>query len=149
MTDDRSLVLTDLARHAELFDLSGGLGDDALDTAIEGVERFFDAQTAPDGTPWPALSPGYANWKTKHFPGEPMGVLEGHLRSELDGERETKPHSATVTCGRSEEAIEHAEYMEEGDPEGNRPQRPFFGLNAESLPKSDALFDKHFEEGTR
>lgn len=48
------------ALEARQFDLEGGLG-----------------------TPWPALSPSYAAWKAKRYPGRPMMVLTGALFSSL------------------------------------------------------------------
>lgn len=34
---------------------------------------------------WAPLSPAYAAWKAEHYPGRPIGVLEGHLRSAMTG----------------------------------------------------------------
>lgn len=37
------------------------------------------------GRPWPPLSPAYAAWKAKHFPGAPILVRTGRLRASLTG----------------------------------------------------------------
>ncbi len=37
------------------------------------------------GRPWPPLSPVYAAWKAKHFPGQPILVRTGRLRASLTG----------------------------------------------------------------
>ena len=34
--------------------------------AIAATEYRFDSQTAPDGTPWPALDPDYLDWKVNN-----------------------------------------------------------------------------------
>ncbi|MCX7844361.1 MAG: phage virion morphogenesis protein [Candidatus Bipolaricaulota bacterium] len=37
------------------------------------------------GRPWPPLSPAYAAWKAKHYPGAPILVRTGRLRASLVG----------------------------------------------------------------
>lgn len=44
--------------------------------------RQFDTEGGL-GKPWPALSPAYAAWKSKHYPGRSMMVLSGDLFSSL------------------------------------------------------------------
>jgi phage gpG-like protein len=34
---------------------------------------------------WAALSPAYEKWKREHYPGRPIGVLTGSLRSAMTG----------------------------------------------------------------
>lgn len=34
---------------------------------------------------WPALSPGYARWKSAHYPGRPLLVREGKLKTAATG----------------------------------------------------------------
>ena len=143
-------ILGDLQRHAGLFHLDqNGLGDRALDIAVNGVKDHFDAEVNPDGVPWPRLQADYKRWKDRHFPGQPIGVQEGLMRAEIDGERAVGGDSAEWTYGRSEEARQEAGWFQQGDPEQNRPERRFADLNPESTSRSDQLFDTHFEEGTR
>ena len=149
MDPEAAQIRADLDRHAGLFQLDqGGLGDDALDLAVNGVKDHFDQQVDPDGVPWPALSTDYSRWKQRHYPGEPMGVLERIMRPEIDGSRAIGPDSAEWTNGQTEEGKQHATWFQEGDPEQNRPERRFADLNADSIGKSNPLFDHHFEEGT-
>ena len=148
MDPELAEILADLDRHKDLFDLSGDLGDDALDIATNGVKDHFDAEVDPQGQRWPELSTDYSRWKQKNHPG-PMGVLHGLMKGELDGERAAASRdSAEYTAGTSDDGRNEISWFEEGDPEANRPARKFVDLNAESIGKSDRLFDDHFDKGT-
>ena len=50
--------------------------------------RWFGSEG--DGN-WPALSPSYAKWKAKHFPGQKILVRTGQLKASLE-----KPDIATI-----------------------------------------------------
>lgn len=45
----------------------------------------FSTQGGRSGHPWAALSPDYAAWKAKHYPGMPILQLSGLLLSQLTG----------------------------------------------------------------
>ena len=47
------------------------------------VEIQYTIRKTATGQPWPALSPAYAAWKQRHWPGLPPGVLSGALRESL------------------------------------------------------------------
>jgi phage gpG-like protein len=74
----------------------------ALDKAAENVsdfhpllmqfgdifKRLMTEQFASEGSlagGWAGLSTAYETWKSEHYPGRPIGVLEGHLRSAMTG----------------------------------------------------------------
>ncbi len=149
MDPDLQSILDDLREHDGLFDMDrNGLGESALDIAVNGVKDHFNAEVDPDGNPWPELQSDYERWKSRHFPGQPIGVQHGLMRGEIDGERSIAPDSAEWTYGRTETGREEAAWFTEGDPEQNRKPRPFADLNADSISRSDQLFDNHFEQGT-
>jgi hypothetical protein len=149
MDPEHARIISDLADHAVLFDLSDGLGDDVLDVAVGGVKSHFNAQLDPDGATWAELQSAYKRWKDKHYPGNPIGVQEGLMRDEIDGERKVDPDSAEWTYGHSDEARAEADWFTQGDPEQNRKPRPFADLNGDSIARSDQLLDTHFERGTQ
>jgi hypothetical protein len=149
MQPDHDRILSDLADHAVLFDLSDGLGDDLLDIAVGGVRSQFDKQTDPNGDPWGELQSDYKRWKSQHYPGEPIGVQEGLMRDEIAGAEKVDENSAEWTYGDSDLGRSEATWFTEGDPENNRKPRPFADLNADSIARSDQFLDTHFEKGTQ
>jgi len=46
---------------------------------MDFMKRVFDAQGAYGGKQWAPLSPGYAAWKARHYPGKPILQLRGRL----------------------------------------------------------------------
>ena len=146
MNDDLSEILKDLERHAGAFDLDRNqLGKELLDAAVDGVRQHFNAEIDPDGNPWPALSPKYFEWKSKHFPGMPIGVQTGLMRDEIEGERVIAEDAAEWTMGVTEEGKALADWFTQGDEENNRKPRPFADLNDVSIARSDQILDDHFE----
>lgn len=49
------------------------------------VQQGFTSRGARFGSTWPALSPKYAEWKARHYPGRPMMVLTRRLERSLLG----------------------------------------------------------------
>ena len=45
----------------------------------------FGSEGAASGARWADLTPAYAAWKQEHYPGRPIGVLTGALRSSMTG----------------------------------------------------------------
>jgi len=45
----------------------------------------FETEGEASGEGWDELSPAYKEWKDANFPGEPIGVLYGYLRSSMTG----------------------------------------------------------------
>lgn len=57
---------------------------DKLATRFASVERRQFASEGGYGSGgWPALSPKYAAWKARHYPGKPILEREGNLRASL------------------------------------------------------------------
>lgn len=50
---------------------------------IPWMERTFDTEGASAAGKWTALSPKYAAWKAKHFPGKPILQRTGLMRQSL------------------------------------------------------------------
>jgi len=66
-------------------DLSPAFGRIAADFE-EAQEKRFDREGSHDGsTAWKPLSPAYAEWKAKHYPGTKTLVRTGKLRDALTG----------------------------------------------------------------
>jgi hypothetical protein len=152
MTPAARKILRDLAKHAKCFDLTdGGLGDDLLKIATDGVLATIAAQQTPDGVDWDELSPGYAKWKAKHYPGKPIGEREGLMSAadEVAGIPEVTPGEAVVTYGTSEKARAEASYFQEGDPSRGWPPRPFWGLTDRAIEEVQRILDRRFDGSTR
>jgi hypothetical protein len=66
------IVARALSRFGEgITDFRPAWNDILLDF-LQIEEEQFNSQGARGGTPWPALSPAYAAWKEKNFPGMPL-----------------------------------------------------------------------------
>lgn len=141
----RAEVHADLARLRTLFDLTrGGLGATLCGIATDGVMDNLADEKDADGNRFAALSPDYEAWKSRNFPGQPIGLLH-HLMADpaqVSGVPDVSRDRAAVTYGVSEEAREEAAWFIEGDPERNRPARDFWGLTREAL----RLVDETLEE---
>lgn len=126
-------ILADLSQIARTFDMTqNGLGKSLCQAFTDGVQVTLAAQQSPAGTPWPPLSPTYAEWKGRFFPGQPMAHLHDVMAdpAEVAGEVVIRPDSAEATYGRSEVARDEASWFQEGG--GNQPPRPFWGFTASS-----------------
>ena len=118
------ITLNDAEIQAELKQLAAKLTDltpffkDVGETLLNSTRERFRRQTAPDGTPWAALSPAYAARKKRNK--NKILTLWGHLRGTLvkqadqDSLRIGTPlvYGATHQFGR-----------------GAIPARPFLGLS--------------------
>lgn len=82
--------------------------------------RQFNSEGAYGSGGWPALSPRYAAWKARHYPGRPILERTGELRRSLTqrpfGIEELTPASMTIGSG-----IDYGRYHQKGG--GNLPQR--------------------------
>lgn len=105
------------------------VGAELLDVVVEGIhERSLNDQAAPDGSPWPDLSPKYEAWKAKKGYPTIIGVRKGEMMSavELAGRREITPDEAAMHFGVTPEVIQRGEYFTEG---GGVKPRPFYQLD--------------------
>ena len=148
MTPDATRILAALKRHATAFDLTQGkLGESLCKAFTDGVQASIEAGETPDGSTWPELSAEYAQWKARHFPGQPIGKAHGAM---ADPEQVAGdvivfgPEAAFVTYGTTEEAREEAAAFQEGD--GHQPARPFWGFTAASQQAVGALLEARFRK---
>lgn len=77
---------------ARLAGLSSALSDlrpvwpTVHDIVIKFFRAIFTAQGGyPRGERWQALSPAYAAWKARHYPGQPILQMTGHLAESMEG----------------------------------------------------------------
>lgn len=155
------ITLDDAEIQAGLKRLSAKLGDlkpffaDIGETLLNSTRERFRSQTAPDGTPWAALSPAYAARKP-HHKNKPLtlsGVLRGTLVKKVDADslRIGTPlvYGATHQFGATKGSFgtvaarinEYTRRTKTGSttvrahtrtlrvPWGNIPARPFLGLS--------------------
>ena len=102
MANDAESIIDRLNRHKSIFDLNKrDLGDHLLNIAQGTTERNFNSEESPDGSPWVQLTDGYHEFKEAHWPGNPIGVRTGEMRSEIvaGGERQIELDSASITLG--------------------------------------------------
>lgn len=72
-----------LARFADNVGDASALWDKLADRFARVERRQFDSEGAYGSGGWPALSPKYAAWKARHYPGKPILEREGDLRASL------------------------------------------------------------------
>ena len=53
---------------------------------MDRIDRAFVTKGQSIGTKWKPLSPSYAAWKGRHFPGRPLLVLRGPMKQSLTDE---------------------------------------------------------------
>lgn len=140
-------VLRDLERHKTIFDLDrDGLGEALMDVDARVILKNMDRQEDFDGNPWPPLSEGYGLWKNATYPGKPMAVLLGHMKTEeqVKGMRRVTARDATMVFGVDELARDEATWFQEGS--ADQPPRRFYGQSAEANQLKDELLQKHLED---
>lgn len=81
------------------------------------------------GAPWTMLSPAYAKWKYKHYPGQPILTRDGRLRDSLAwGGNTLGPEGvwvATKHYAQFGTSVPYAAAHQYGVPKRNLPARPF------------------------
>lgn len=93
---------------------------DIGEAMLNSTRERFTSQTAPDGTPWAALSPGYKQRKKKNA--DKILTLHGRLRGTLNyraGPQEVRIGTPLI----------YGATHQFGRPEKNIPARPFLGLS--------------------
>lgn len=117
-----------LARFAEGLDNASALWDALADRFASINRRQFDSEGAYGSGGWQALSPRYAAWKARAYPGKPILQREGDLVESLTrrplGIEVITPRSMTLGSG-----VPHHRYHQLGD---GVPQR-----RAVELPESE------------
>ena len=125
-SDVLSIEINDRQTRDGLRALQDKLGDlrpvfrDIGEALLNSTRERFNTQTAPDGSPWAQLSPGYKQRKKKHS--DLILTLNGYLRGTLD-------YSATKDELRVGTPMIHGAAHQFGRPEINLPARPFLGVS--------------------
>ena len=104
---------------AKLADLTPFFRDIG-EALLNSTRERFRTQTAPDGTPWAALSPGYRARKKKHA--DLILTLNGYLRGTLNyrvGPREVRIGTPLI----------YGATHQFGNPRRTIPARPWLGLS--------------------
>jgi len=90
---------------------------------------------------WHPLSPAYDAWKREHYPGRPIGVLTGALRSSMTGGQgysaRLNKTEASYGMDRGSKALDYGQYFHKGTPK--MPARPVIQWSAEQ----SRAFQKH------
>ena len=150
MSADGRKIASDLRRHAEAFRLDSGLGVELAEASASGIFEYMEAMTDPSNAPWQPLSPKYAAWKAKHYPGRITAERELEMKApdHLKGQLEIQAHMVIQTYGLNEQAKNEAAWFQEGDPARNRPPRRFYDLNDLCLLYLSGVLDAHFSKAT-
>ena len=106
-----------LARIGDLQPAFRDLGEALLNS----TRARFSSQTAPDGSPWAALSPAYRKRKKKNK--DKILTLDGYLSGTLD--YQASPAELLVGTPR-----EYGAAHQFGRPEINLKPRPFLGISS-------------------
>ena len=136
-----------LERHKTAFDFTvDDLGNRATVVTAAAIYAYMDEQIDPDNAPWLELSEGYDAWKQRHYPGQPISVLTGHMKQldQLVGVVDVRETIVTQTYGTDDEARLLAEWFQEGYAPQNRPARRFYAFNDLAVASLDDFFSRHF-----
>ena len=148
MSAQMNLILNEMRQFPHAFDFKKNtLAEWIAEVVADAIEAAMDAESDPDGAGWPPLSEGYEKWKSEHYPGLPMSVLQGLMKqsSELQGELIVSSTKFYQTYGVTELARAHAQWFQ--DPESdNQPPRPFYALNALALNDLADVLDDVFTQ---
>lgn len=145
-------LLKDLDVFSRVFDLTRDrLAYRAQEIVAEVILADMQQELDPDGSPWPALSPAYAEWKAKQVGSQPMAVLYGLMRTmeNLRGQdMDVRPTEATFVFGQDAQAqAEAAWFQDPGNP--NQPARGFYSLGIPAVARLDQFFDSEFNRLVR
>lgn len=120
------ITVDDADVRAGLRALEAKLGDltpffrDVSEALLNSTRERFRSQTAPDGSPWAALSPGYAARKRKNA--GLILTLNGYLKGTLN-------YRADKDSLRIGTPMIYGAAHQFGRPEIHLPARPFLGLS--------------------
>lgn len=94
------------------------------------VQQDFVLEGGGSGASWAELSPKYAAWKQRHFPGRGILVREGALKASLAGVEAVgaifRPTATALEIGTS---VPYAIYHQAPRPGSRLPQRPPMRVN--------------------
>lgn len=105
-------------------------------------QHLFDAQG--EGA-WEPLSPNYAAWKSKYYPGQPLLVLRNDLRSSLVARLSAyaiyEPEPQALTLGSS---VPYAMAHQYGYKPRNLPARPPIIIDDETERRMEGVAEREF-----
>lgn len=105
---------------------------------VESVQRNFEEHRAPDGTPWAAVLPAYAAWKTEQGKNpDDILILNRILMGSIHRDSADKD---SVVIGTD---VEYAAQHQFGDPVKNMPKRPFLGIRDDDWQEITAALSNH------
>ena len=95
------------------------------------IGQAFESKGQSIGTRWKPLSPSYAAWKGRHFPGRPLLVLRGPMKKSLTEESSrnaifNRKGGRQLILGTR---IKYAKFHQYGVEKTNLPARPFFKVD--------------------
>ena len=130
----------------------GRLGDVLTTRVAEAiVYRSMAKQTDPGGRLWKRLSRRYLQWKIKHGYSPLRNVMTEEMMTveQVRGHVTITANLATMTAGLDEFVQQKVEWAEEGQPEKNRPKRPFMDLGKEGEQAVDEVVTTAIDEHLR
>lgn len=145
MSAQMDAIVRRIEQHPHALDFDrGGLGEAMVMVVAEEVYRAMDQETSPKGQHWAALSEAYAEWKSRHYPGQPMAVLTGHMKQmvQLIGLTRITAREIGQTYGVDETARALAVYFQEGN--ARQPARPFYVFGDVARDRLRQLLDAVF-----
>ena len=132
--------IDDTALRSALAQLRATSGDlqpvfrDLGEALLNSTRNRFSTQTAPEGSPWAALTEGYRARKPQHK--DKVLTLRGYLRGTLD--KQVQPNALLVGT-----PLIYGATHQFGDPRRNIPARPFLGLSVADRAEIDTILHEH------
>jgi phage virion morphogenesis protein len=123
------------ALQAKLADLTP-VFQDIGESMLNRTRERFRSQTAPDGSPWAALSPDYAKRKKKNK--DKILTLSGNLRGLLN--YQAGPRSVRIGT-----PLKYGAAHQFGRPEIKLPARPFLGLSTSDEQELLEILNDHLQ----
>jgi hypothetical protein len=114
----------------------------------DSIRKVFAAEGLP--APWPELSPAYAAWKSKKYPGKPMMRATDRLYESLVADTRDTIWEATPRTIRFGTRVQYFGPNQRGVPSRNLPRRPTLVLLPEvfsELARMATWYVAHGEEG--
>lgn len=148
ITSNRLEVVAGLRRFAGGFGLRRvgrykKLGEDIADAIAQGeLDRTVNDQRTPEGNLLAPLSPKYRARKLAEGYPDTILVREREMltQKQLVGLLDIRDSEMAMTYGTDQDQRDKAEWAHEGA--GNRPERPFVGLDAKIERDLDRLVDE-------
>jgi hypothetical protein len=137
----------EIKAHAYVFAFNRNqLGQAIMEAAAKDILRAMKLQGDPDAIPWARLTPLYKAWKQKHYPGQPISVLLGHMRTlaQLLGEQWIQRDEMRQTYGVDALAKDLATWFQEGDT--HQKPRPFYFFGPIGEARIGRVLDARFRQ---